>query len=152
MRVPFCNTVMQFLKSALAVLLACSFANAAGPESLGQVRRIYVARMPDNLDQYVRTEIYKQFKDRVAVVLDRREADGILLEPGSGGLLAHRFVTGPEPRPANEIMVALLDRTGKVMLWSDEAGNRDDLFKHGGPHSVAEHLVHKLKRAIESSR
>lgn len=143
---------MQFLKPALALFLACSFANAAGPESLGQVRRIYVARMPDNLDQYVRTEIYKQFKDKVSVVLDRREADGILVEPGTGGLLPHRFVAGPEPRPSNEIMVSLLDRSGKLMLWSDEAGSRDDLFKRGGPHSVAEHIVHKLKRAIDSSK
>lgn len=145
---------MQFLKPVLAALLACSFANAAGsPESLGQVRRIYVARMPDNLDQYVRTEIYKQFKNKVSVVLDRRDADGILVEPGTGGgLLPHRFAAGPEPRPSNEIMVSLLDRTGKVMLWSDEAGTRDELSKRGGPHSVAEHLVHKLKKAIESSK
>lgn len=144
---------MHFLKPALAVLLASSFANAAAPESLGQVRRIYVARMPDNLDQYVRTEIYKQFKDKVSVVLDRREADGILTEPGtSGGIFPRRYVSNPEPRPGNEIMVSLLDRTGKVVLWSDEAGTRDDLYKRGGPHSVADHLVHKLKRAIESSK
>ena len=151
MRIPFRQTIMQFFKPALAVLLACSCASAAGPESLGQVRRIYVARMPDNLDQYVRTEIYKQFKDKVSVVLDRHEADGILVEPGSGGQLPRRFA-GPEPRPSNEIMVSLLDRSGKVMLWSDEAGTREDLLKRGGPHSVAEHLVHKLKRAIENSK
>ncbi len=143
---------MQFLKPVFAVLLACSFVNAAGQQSLGQVRRIYVARMPDSLDQYVRNEIYKQFKDKVSVVLDRREADGILVEPGTGGLFPRGFTAGPEPRPSNEIMVSLLDRTGKVMLWSDEAGSHDDLFKRGGSHLVAEHLVHKLKRAIESSK
>lgn len=143
---------MHFLKTAAALLLAISFANAAAPESLGQVRRIYVARMPDNLDRYVRTEIYKQFKDRISVVLDRREADGILVEPGTGGNLAHRLTSTPEPRPSNEIMVSLLDRTGKVMLWSDEVGNRDDFYKRGGAHLVAEHLVHKLKHAIESSK
>lgn len=143
---------MHFLKPAAALLLAISAAHAAAPESLGQVRRIYVARMPDNLDRYVRTEIYKQFKDRVSVVLDRREADGILVEPGTGGSLAHRLAVTPESRPANEIMVSLLDRSGKVMLWSDEVGNRDDFYKRGRAHVVAEHLVHKLKHAIQSSK
>lgn len=143
---------MPFLKSAAALLLAFSFANAAAPESLGQVRRIYVARMPDNLDRYVRTEIYKQFKDKVAVVLDRREADGILVEPGTGGNPPHRFAAASDARPTNEILVSLLDRTGKVMLWSENVGSRDDLYKRGGVHSVAEHLVHKLKHAIESSK
>lgn len=143
---------MQFLKPALAVFLACCFANAAAPESLGQVRRIYVARMPDGLDRYVRNEIYRQFKDKVSVVLDRRDADGILLEPGTGSLVQRRVAPRPESSPDSEILVSLLDRTGKVMLWSGEAGTRSDLYKRGGPRSVAEHLVHKLKRAIDNAK
>jgi hypothetical protein len=145
---------MQFLKPALALLLTCSFASAAGPQSLGQVRRIYVARMPNNLDQYVRTEIYKQFKDKVSVVLDRREADGVLVEPGVGGGRAFPLpaMNSAEPRPGNEILISLLDRSGKVMLWSDDVGSRDEMYKRGGVHTVAEHIVHRLKKAIESSK
>jgi hypothetical protein len=145
---------MQLFKPALALLLAFSFVNAAGTQSLGQVRRIYVARMPNNLDQYVRTEIYKQFKDKVSVVLDRREADGVLIEPGVGGGRAFPLpaMNTAEPRPTNEILVSLLDRSGKVMLWSDNVGSRDEMFKRGGVRTVAEHLVHKLKKAIDSSK
>jgi hypothetical protein len=57
-----------------------------------------------------------------------------------------------EPRPGNEILVSLLDRSGKVILWSDDVGSHDEIYKRGGVHTLAEHIVHRLKKAIEGSR
>jgi hypothetical protein len=145
---------MRLFRSGLFILLLGATAIAANTISLGQVRKIYVEKMPNDLDQHVRTEIYKQFKDKVAVVLDRREADGILVGPAT-----HPTVTpaaaGPLP-PAlggnGDLMVSLLDKSGKVILWSDDLGDRDAMLRNIGSRAVAGRIVHKLKKAIDHSR
>jgi hypothetical protein len=38
--------------------------------SLGSIKKIYIEKMPNDLDQYLRAEISKQFKGRVTVVLE----------------------------------------------------------------------------------
>ncbi len=134
--------------AAFALLTSCACVNGASSLSLGQVRRIYVDRMPGDLDQYLRTEIYKQFKDRVQVVLDRREADGVLVDPSS-----YNGKSKPAPIASSEAAsVSLLDRSGKVILWTGAAGDRSSLFQHGGRALVARNLVHKLKHAMETAR
>jgi hypothetical protein len=48
-----------------------------------------------------------------------------------------------------------LDKEGKTLLWSDEAGDRSLWFgalKRGGQRKVADRLVSKLKKALESGR
>jgi hypothetical protein len=144
---------MRLLRDGLFLLLIGSTAIAAGTISLGQVRKIYVERMPNDLDQHVRIEIYKQFKDKVAVVLDRREADGILMAPAAKPTIS----TAATPlssalRGNGDLMVSLLDKSGKVILWSDDLGDRDAMFRNIGSRTVAERIIHKLKRAIEHSR
>ena len=110
--------------------------------------------MSDHLDQYVRTELYKQFKDSVAVVLDRKEADGILVEPG-GNQSIPRPASASVPPPgsrAEDLMILLLDRSGKVILWSDDFGVRDAISSNADSHAMAKRIIHKLKRAMERSR
>jgi hypothetical protein len=49
--------------------------------------------------------------------------------------------------------VSLLDKTGDVVLWSGEAGDRSIMWgsmKRGGPRKVADRLVKNLKKAMES--
>src|SRR5215467_5476777 len=53
-------------------------APVASPESLRSIRRVYIEKMPNDLDQYLRAEIAKQFKGYLVVVLDKNDADGIL--------------------------------------------------------------------------
>jgi len=51
--------------------------------------------------------------------------------------------------------VSLLDKEGKVPLWSDEAGDRSLLFgalKRGGQRKVADRLLGKLKKAMGGAR
>src|SRR5580658_4165148 len=110
---------MRLFRESLFILLVGSTANAASTISLGQVRKIYVERMPNDLDQYVRTEIYKQFKDKVVVVLERREADGILMTPAVK-LTSAASAGAPLPsvsRGNGDLMVSLLDKSGQVRLW-----------------------------------
>ena len=48
--------------------------------------------------------------------------------------------------------ISIIDKDEKVVLWSDEAGDRSLLFnvaKRGGQRKVADRLVNDLKKAIE---
>src|ERR1700728_1183898 len=145
---------MRLLRNALFIVLVGSTAIASTTISLGQVRKIYVERMPNDLDQHVRAEIYKKFKDKVAVVLDRREADGILVAPAVKPTVT-TAAGGPLPpalRGDSDLMVSLLDKSGKVILWSDDLGDRDAMFRNIGSRAIAGRIIHKLKKAIEHSK
>jgi hypothetical protein len=50
--------------------------------SLKSIKKIFVDKMPDDLDQYIRAEITKQFKGTLLVVLEPAEADAILAGAG----------------------------------------------------------------------
>ena len=48
--------------------------------------------------------------------------------------------------------ISIVDKDEKVVLWSDEAGDRSLFFnaaKRGGQRKVADRLVNDLKKAIE---
>ena len=48
--------------------------------------------------------------------------------------------------------VSVLDKEGKTVLWSSEAGDRSiwwGVMKRGGPRKVADRLVHNLKAAMK---
>jgi len=47
--------------------------------------------------------------------------------------------------------VSVLDKEGKIVLWSSEAGDRSiwwGAMKRGGPRKVADRLIHNLKREM----
>lgn len=123
---------------------------------LGSVRKIFIEKMDYNLDQYLRAEISKQFKGKVNVVLDKADADAILAgvgeqEKGTGAKVTGRYLGLHDVASGT---VSLLDKEGKVILWSDEAGDRSLFWgplKRGGQRKVADRLVSKLKKAIESA-
>lgn len=131
--------------------------HAGPPPSLYDVRKIYIEKMPDDLDQYLRAEFVKQMKGRVVVVLDKADCDGILTgvfeeEKGTGAKVTGRYLGLHDVATGT---VSLLDKEGKVLLWSDEAGDRSLLFgvaKRGGARKVADRLVSKLKKAMGGSR
>ena len=109
--------------------------------------------MPNDLDQYLRAEFVKQFKGTVKVVLDKEDCDAIMTgvseeEKGTGAKITGRYLGLHDIATGS---VSMVDKTGKVLLWSDEAGDRSLMFsamRRGGERKVAERLVGKLKKAL----
>src|SRR4051794_2617519 len=105
----------------IAIALAvCSFAQEA--PSLKSVKKIYIEKMDHDLDKYLRAEIVKQFKGSISVVLDAKDADGILAgvneeQTGTGAKITGRYLGLHDVATGT---VSLLDKEGKVILWSDE--------------------------------
>lgn len=125
--------------------------------SLGSVKKIYIEKMDNDLDQYLRAEVMKQMKGRLTIVLDKSDADAVLTgvteeKKGTGAEVTGRYLGLHDNATGT---VSLIDKDGKTLLWSDEAGDRSLLFgamKRGGERKVADRLVSKLKKAIESAR
>jgi hypothetical protein len=124
---------------------------------LSSIHKIFIEKMDNNLDQYMRAEFAKQLKGRVTVVLDSKDADAILVgvneeTKGTGAKITGRYLGLHDVATGT---VSLLDKEGKTLLWSDEAGDRSLLFgmmKRGGQRKVADRLVSKLKKAMQSSK
>jgi hypothetical protein len=124
------------------------------PLALKSVHRIFIEKMPNDLDQYLRAEIAKQFKGRVIVVLKKEDADGILTgvseeQKGTAAKITGRYLGLHDT--ANGTL-SLLDKTESSILWSDEAGDRNLFFgiaHRGGERKLADRLIGKLKKAME---
>lgn len=107
---------------------------------LADVRKIYIEKMPNGLDNYLRSAISKKFHSRITLVLDQSEADAILSGVDVG------------TQQTQSATVNLTDPKAKVILWSGTAGDRDKkklAIKHGGPETVADNLAGQLKKAME---
>ena len=121
------------------------------------IHNIYIEPMPNDLDQYLRAEIAKQFKGSLRVVLKQEDADGIITgvnteEKGPVNKITGRYL-GLHDNVNGTISV--LDRTESTILWSDEAGDRNlffGVFHRGGERKLADRLVGKLKKAMEESK
>jgi hypothetical protein len=109
--------------------------------SLHEVRTIFIDKMANNLDQYLRAEISKKFNGSLTVVLDAAQADAILTSE-----------TGND-KDTTKATISLVDPGRTIVLWSAAAGDRKRLtldISHGGEHTVAEHLIGQLKKATQS--
>jgi hypothetical protein len=135
------------------ILIASCVALGAQTPDLKSIHKVFIDKMPNDLDQYLRAEFVKQFKGKVTVVLDAKDADGILTgvseeEKGTGAKITGRYLGLHDVATGT---ISLLDKEGKVLLWSDEAGDRSLMFgmmKRGGERKVADRLVSKLKKAM----
>jgi hypothetical protein len=149
-------------KTAIVALVAlvslsgtCLFGQAA--PSLRSIKKIYIDKMDNDLDQYLRAEIVKQFKGKLTVVMEKQDADGILTgvnseEKGTGAKITGRYLGLHDVATGT---ISLLDKEGKILLWSDEAGDRSLFWgplARGGPRKVAERLISKLKNAMNSAK
>lgn len=129
-----------------AVILTFLFATAslaclAQAPTLASVRKVYVEPMENHLDQYLTSEISRQFHGSLQIVTSATEADAVLKGVNLGA------------QSTNKATVNLVDPTGKIVLWSGTAGDREGKFldvKHGGLQSLASHLIHELHKAMES--
>ena len=107
---------------------------------LADVRRIYIEKMSNGLDNYLRSAISSKFHDRLTIVLEPGQADAIL------------SAVNMEAQHTQSATVNLTDPKARVILWSGTAGDRNAkllAMKHGGEEKVAEHLAGQLKKAME---
>ena len=137
----------------LLVLAAISGALVAQAPDLRSVHKVFIEKMPNDLDQYLRAEFVKQFKGKVIVVLKKEDADGIITgiddeQKGTAAKITGRYLGLHDTVNGT---ISLLDKTESAILWSDEAGDRNLFFgiaHRGGQRKVADRLVSKLKKAM----
>jgi hypothetical protein len=70
------------MRPVLAAIAFCALAfsqstSASVPE-LKSIHKVFIDKMPNDLDLYLRAEFSKQFKGNVTVVLKKEDADGII--------------------------------------------------------------------------
>ncbi len=141
MRTPFALT---------ALLVSLAFAQTP---DLKSIHKIFIDKMPNDLDLYLRAEFFKQMKGKVSIVLDEKDADAILSgiseeKKGTGAQITGRYL-GLHDNATGSL--SMLDKERKAILWADEAGDRSLMFgvmKRGGERKVADRLVSKLKKAM----
>ena len=141
------NFLPLLLTTAMGSLLC-----AQAPD-LHSIHKVFIKKMDNDLDQYLRAEFTKQFKGKVLVVLEEKEADAILAgvseeQKGTGAKITGRYLGLHDVATGT---VSLLDKEGKVVLWSNEAGDRNmwvGALARGGQRKVADRLVSKLKKAM----
>ena len=130
-----------------------NLALAAAPPELRAIKKVFIEKMDNNLDQYIRAEFTKQFKGAVMVVLDAKDADAVLVgvseeQKGTGAKITGRYLGLHDVASGS---VSLLDKEGKTILWSSEAGDRNmwvGPMARGGQRKVADRLVGNLKKAM----
>ena len=147
--------VLSFSILALAgVLTPPALAQDSAAPSLRSIRRIYVDKMDNDLDQYIRAEIQKKFGGDLTVVLKPEAADAILAgvsehQNGTRAAITGRYFGLHDTATGS---ISLLDKTGTSVLWSSEAGDRSLFFgsmKRGGPRKVADRLISDLRKAMD---
>jgi hypothetical protein len=124
-----------------AILVAGFMVSAQSNPSLSHIKKIYIDKMENNLDQYITSEISKQFHGSLEIVTDASRAEAIMKGVNIGA------------QNTTSATVNLLDPSGKVVLWSGTSGDRENKFldmKHGGQQTVAAHLVRELKKAMQA--
>jgi hypothetical protein len=68
----------RILHAATLAILLTSIAGLAEVTSLANVRKVYVEPMENHLDQYLTSEISRQFHGSLQIVTSAAEADAIL--------------------------------------------------------------------------
>jgi hypothetical protein len=102
--------------------------------SIRAVKKLYIEKMSNDLDVYIKLEISRQMPNRLVVVLQKDDADAVM-----AGTSTNKSGT-----------VTITDLSGTVQLWTGEAGDRGHLSKlHGGEKEVAKKLVGSLKHSME---
>lgn len=112
-------------------------ANAPVINSVREVKKLFIQRMPNDLDEYIKAELSRQMPGRLVVVLHLEDADAVMK-----GTATNRSGS-----------VTITDLRGTAELWTGEAGDLDILHPklkiHGGEKKVAERLVSSLKKAMQ---
>ena len=131
---------LRRLAPVAVILILATLALAQANPALFNVKKVFVQKMDNNLDQYITSEISKQFHGSLAVVLDPKDADGIIKGINIGA------------QNTTKATIQMVDPSGKSVLWSSTGSDRDKMFldlKHGGEEKIAAHLVKDLKKSMQ---
>jgi hypothetical protein len=142
-----------FMRNVPVLAVALCFLAYAQTTDLKSIHKVFIDKMPNDLDLYLRAEFNKQLSGKVIVVLKKEEADGIITgideeTKGTGAKITGRYLGLHDTATGT---ISLLDKTESDILWSDEAGDRHVFFNimhRGGQRQVADRLVSKLKKAM----
>lgn len=119
------------MRTLLAVaVLCCAPFLTAHPADLKSTLKIFIQKMPNDLDQYLRAEFSKQMEGKIVIVPAEKDADATITS------------------------LSMVNKDQKVLLWSDDAGDKMITYhvKPGGERKVAERLVTKLRKEIDKER
>lgn len=110
-------------------------ANAPVITSIRDVKKLYIEKMPNDLDEYIKAEISRQMPGRLLIVLHQEGADAVMRGTATN-------------RSGN---ITITDLRGTAELWVGEAGDKGIYLTkvHGGEKKVAERLVSNLKKALQ---
>ncbi len=121
--------------------------------SIKEVHKLYIDKMKSNLEQYLRAEFTKQLPGRFVLVMNKDEADALLVGTGeqktdAGSVITGRYLGLHDTATG---AVSIVDKAGTV-LWAAQAGDRSLLgpLKRGGAREVANRLVQELKKSLEA--
>ena len=131
----------RFLSLFVTVLVLSPVVWAQGQKQVlvSNVRKIYIEKMANNLDQYLASSISSKFKGTVTVVLNKGDADAILRGVNIGA------------QTSVQATVELVDPTEKQIIWSGTAGDRNMAtlgITHGGLQKIADHLMEQMHKAM----
>jgi len=142
----------KMLKFGAALLFLTSVLCAQNPATLRSVHKVFVDPMAHGLDQDIREEIIKQMKERIVIVVDKNDAEAILTgideEETGAGAKTSRYLGLHDVAKGT---LSLVDKEGKILLWSDDAGDKSMIFtalKKGGQRKVAKRLIGKFRKAL----
>lgn len=138
-----------------AVLLLLT-STLCAQQTLRSVHKVFIDPMAHDLDKYIKQEIPRQMKERILIVINKDDADAILTgideeQTGAGNKITGRYLGLHNVATGT---LSLLDKEGKVLLWSDDAGDQAVMFtalKKGGQRKIAKRLVGKLLKAIKKA-
>lgn len=138
----------------LVLLVAVSplFARGKHDSPLASIHKIYIAPMPNGLDQYIRAEMFHRMPGRIEVVTKRSLADAVLEGTDNEKHGAWRAIDRwTEMSDTATAAISLVSADGSAVLWSTTAGDRSlwlGVLARGGNRKLAERIVKHLKKAM----
>ena len=73
------------MRALFAVAVLTITVSSAQTPDLKSIHKVFIDKLANDLDQYLRAEFSKQMNGKVVVVLDEKDADGILDRRERGG-------------------------------------------------------------------
>jgi len=121
--------------SSSAASKPAASSGASAIKSIRDVKKLYIEKMSNDLDEFIKSEISRQMPGRLLIVLRPEDADAVMK---GGSTNRHGNVT-------------ITDLRGTAELWAGEAGDKGIYLTkiHGGEKKVAERLVSGLKKALQ---
>ncbi len=130
-------------------------APGAPHRSLKDIRKVYVDKMDNDLDQFLRAAISRKLRGDLLVARNEQEADAILTgvshQTAARAAVAGRWLGLHDTAKG---VVSLIDTRDKRVLWTCGAGDRSwwGPIKGGGPRRVADRIVSDLKKALDQAK